>query len=232
MNKTGWIIFGGVTALVLGGLITWNYLANPPLDVSYIKTNEIIAPLDQNGSIADHTKGSKDGKILLVEYGDFQCPGCAGAYANVNQLSNEYKDSVTLIFRNFPLTSIHPNSKAAASAAEAAGMQGKYWEMHDIIYQQQSAWSNADPKKRLELFQQYAVQLKLDTDKFKADIESNAVAKKIRFDLAVGKKAGVSATPTFFLNGEKLDDKTANGIVQGDLTGIKEKLDSLKKKLP
>lgn len=227
MNKVGWIIFGVATVLLLGGLIAWNYIANPPIDVSNVNQNEVISASEQSGGIADHVKGSDAKKIIFVEYGDYQCPGCGSAYSYVNQVVDEYKDSVTFIFRNFPLTTIHPNARAAAAVAEAAGLQGKYWEMHDLIYKGQQDWSNADASKRVDLFQQYAEQLKLDINKFKTDLASSEVNKKIRYDQAIGKKAEVSETPTFFLNGEKLDAETAEGIVKGDLTKFKAKLDEL-----
>ncbi len=230
MNKVGWIIFAAVTALLLGGLIVWNYLSNPPINVSTIDTKTVIAASDQNGNIADHTKGSPKNTIILTEYGDYQCPGCGGAYPYVNQLVETNKENVTFVFRNLPLTSIHPNARAAASAAEAAGLQGKYWEMHDLIYEGQSSWSSADVSKRLDIFQQYAEQLGLDVEKFKADLGSDVVSQKIRFDQAVAKKDDATATPTFYLNGEKLDDETSQGIVKGDLSKAQAKIDELIKK--
>lgn len=227
MNKIGWIIFSVVVILLLGGLVTWTRITNPPIDVSSIDNNSVIAASSQNGNIADHTKGSTENKILLVEYGDYQCPSCKGAHPNVNALMEEYAEDVTLVFRNFPLTAANPNARAAAAVAEAAGLQGKFWEMHDILYENQSAWSSLDATQRTDAFTSYAETLELDIAKFNADIADKPVTQKINFDLAIGKKAGVAATPTFFLNGEELDSDTAGGIVQGDLTKIKEQLDAL-----
>jgi protein-disulfide isomerase len=229
MNKTGWIIFSAVVVVLLGGLVVWTRVTNPPLDVSGVQNNSIIAASEQNGEIADHVTGSDAEKILLIEYGDYQCPSCGGAYPNVKTLLEDYGSDVTLVFRNFPLTSIHPNALAAASAAEAAGLQGKYWEMHDKLYQNQSEWSNLDTSKRTVMFKSYASSLGLDIDKFESDLAGKQVSQKITFDTAVGKSVNVNATPTFFLNGEKLDDETSSGIVQGDLTKIKAKFDALVK---
>ena len=142
---------------------------------------------------------------------------------------DEYGDRVGLVFRNFPLATIHPNARAASATAEAAGLQGKYWEMHDLLYERQGDWSNQDATKRTETFNQYAEEVGLDIEKFKTDVASANVGKKISFDQALGKREGVSATPTFYLNGEKLDEETSSGIVQGDLTKIKAKLDELLK---
>ena len=229
MNRTGWIIFAAAVVLLLGGLVAWARIANPPLDVSGVNNNSILSATADSGNIADHVKGKADSKVILVEYGDFQCPSCAGAHPNVNTLMEEYKDDITFVFRNFPLTSIHPNARAAASAAEAAGLQGKYWEMYDQLYENQNDWSTANTDQRTNIFNGYATGLALDMEKFAADYASAEVAKKISFDLAVGKAAGASATPTFYLNGEKLDDAASSAIVQGNLDDIKAKIDALLK---
>lgn len=227
MNKTGWIIFSVVVVLLLGGLVTWTRITNPPIDLSGIDNNSVIAGSSQNGNIGDHTTGSDSNKILLVEYGDYQCPGCEGAYLNVKTLMEEYGSDVTLVFRNFPLTAIHPNARAAAAVAEAAGLQGKFWEIHDLLYDNQGDWDSLDATKRTDVFNGYARSLELDMDKFSTDIAGKEVGQKINFDLALGKSVKVSSTPTFFLNGEQLDEATTTGIIQGDLSSIKEKLDAL-----
>ena len=227
MNKIGWIIFSAIVVLILGGLIVWTRMANPPIDLSGVENNSVIAASEQNGNIGDHVTGKTDSDIRIVEFGDFQCPSCGGAAPNVNTLMDEYGDRVALVFRNFPLTTIHPNARAASATAEAAGLQGKYWEMHDLLYERQGDWSNQDATKRTETFNQYAEEVGLDIEKFKTDVASANVGKKISFDQALGKREGVSATPTFYLNGEKLDEETSSGIVQGDLTKIKAKLDEL-----
>lgn len=230
MNKIGWIIFSVVVVLVLGGLVAWTRIANPPIDLTGVENNSVVAASDQNGNIADHTKGSENNKILLIEYGDYQCPSCGDAYPNVNTLMEEYGDDVTLVFRNFPLTAIHPNARAAAAVAEAAGLQGKFWEMHDKLYVSQNDWSGLDASKRTTVFNSYAQDLGLDMDKFNADVAGKEAGQKINFDMALGKSVDVAATPTFFLNGKKLDDATSSAIVQGDLTAIKAQLDELIKK--
>ncbi len=227
MNKVGWIIFSAAVVLLLGSLVVWTRITNPPIDLTGIENNSIVAASEQNGNIADHTKGSDANKILLVEYGDYQCPSCGGAHPNLNTLMEEYGENITFVFRNFPLTSIHPNARAAGAVAEAAGLQGKFWEMHDKLYETQSDWSSLDATKRTDMFNGYAEGLSLDMSKFTADIAAANVNDKINFDMALGKSVKVSATPSFFLNGEKVDDTTSSGIVQGDLTAIKAKLDAL-----
>lgn len=227
MNKVGWIIFSAAVVLLLGGLIVWTRLSNPSVDVSNINNNSILAATADSGNIADHVEGNRDGKVMIVEYGDFQCPSCGGAYPNIKTLMAEYGDRVGLVFRNFPLTSIHPNAKVAAAAAEAAGLQGKYWEMHDLLYTNQNSWKDLGTGQRTDAFVGFANQLNLDATKFTSDLSNADITKKINFDMELGKANSVSATPTFFVNGEKLDDATAGGIVQGDLKAIREKLDTL-----
>jgi protein-disulfide isomerase len=227
MNKVGWIIFSVVVVGLLASLIIWTRLTNPTVDVSGINSNVALSATEASGTIADHAKGKTDSKVILVEYGDFQCPSCGGAYPNVKTLMEEYGDRITLIFRNFPLTSIHPNARAAAAAAESAGLQNKFWEMHDLLYANQDSWSSLDTTKRTDAFVAFANQLGLDTNKFKENLSSSNINKKISFDMALGKEKGATATPTFFLNGEKLEETTADGIVRGDLAPIRAKLDKL-----
>jgi protein-disulfide isomerase len=229
MNRTGWIIFSVIVVLVLGGLVAWTRIANPPIDLSGVENNSIVAASEQNGNIADHVTGSDAKKVLFIEYGDYQCPSCGGAYPHLNTILEEYGEDITFVFRNFPLTSMHPNARAAAAVAEAAGLQGKYWEMHDMLYEKQNDWSGLDASQRTSVFNGYASSLGLDMAKFETDIASKNVNQKISFDLALGKSVDTSATPTFFLNGEKLDDSTASGIVQGNLDALRAKLDALVK---
>jgi len=225
MGKVAWIIFGSVIVVVFGGLIIYSRTVNPAIDVSSIDTNTVITASDQNGNIADHTFGKTDSKVVLVEYGDFQCPSCGGAHPQIKSVTEDYKDKVSFIFRNFPLTSLHPNAKAAASAVEAAGLQGKYWDMHNLIFESQSEWGTLSGTQRTDQFSSYAQQLGLDQDKFVKDLASSSVTKKITFDQALGKKIGVSATPTFYLNGEKLSDDISSAIVQGSTTELTKLID-------
>ena len=227
MNKTAWIIFSVVVVGLLAGLVIWTRTTNPTINVANINNNSIVAASADNGNIAEHVTAKADSKVILVEYGDYQCPSCGGAYPNVKTLLDEYGDRIAFVFRNFPLTSIHPNARAAAAAAESAGLQGKYWEMHDLLYANQSSWENLDATKRTDAFIAFASQLGLDTAKFKTDLSNSDVNKKIAFDIALGKANNASATPTFYLNGNKLDEATAGGIVQGNLTAVKAQIDKL-----
>ncbi len=190
--------------VVLGGLI---YLSNRNrINVDAVDTNTILSASEQSGNISDHVFGKADSKVVLMEYGDFQCPGCGGAHPTVQKLTEKYKDQIAFVFRNFPISSKHPNARAAAAAVEAAGLQGKYWEMHNMMYDNQSSWENLGTDQRGTFFVDYAKQLHLDEAKFKTDMESAGVSQKINFDQALGKKAGADATPTFILDGKKLQE--------------------------
>ncbi len=144
--------------------------------------------------------GVKDSKVTLVEFGDYQCPACGAAEPIISRIVSEYKDKIRFVFRNFPLPS-HRNAKVAARAAEAAGDQGKYWEMSEKLYQNQNEWSDkTDPRT---IFIGYAESLGLKVEQFRADLDSDKYNDKIERDYNDGIDLGVSSTPTFFFNGEK-----------------------------
>ena len=220
MSNVKWIIFGAVIVLILGGLVVYSRMSNPSTDVSNVDANSIIAASDQNGQIGDHVFGNPNAKVVFIEYGDFQCPSCGAAYAQVKAATEAYKDDVAFIFRNFPLTTIHPNARVAAATAEAAGLQGKYWEMHDTLYEGQTDWQSLSGDKRTNVFAGYAKSIGLDEAKFKTDLASPLVNTRISFDQAIGKKINVDSTPTFYLNGEKLSANDSSQIVQGSTTTL------------
>lgn len=226
MSKAAWIIFGSVIVLIIGALVVYSRLNNPSIDVSSLNSASAIAASEQNGQIADHTIGKTDSKVVLIEYGDFQCPSCGGAHPQIKELAEEYKDRILFIFRNFPLTTIHPNARAAAAAVEAAGLEGKYWEMHNLIFENQSAWNTLVGQARTDKFTEYAISLGLDQATFTKNLAANTVNKKISFDQALGKKVNVDATPTFFIGANKVSSETASAVVQGDATKLKALLDA------
>lgn len=158
-------------------------------------------------------------KVTFVEFGDFQCPACGAAEPTVEQLLKDYKGKINFVYREFPLD-VHQNSHIAAEAAEAAGAQGKFFEMHDLLFKTQKDWEN-DPNP-IDTYVQYAKDLKLDTDRFKKEVTAKKYESKIQADIKDGFALGVNATPTFFINNVKQD----GGI---DYTTYKDKFDSLLK---
>ncbi len=151
---------------------------------------------------ADWARGNTTNpKLSLIEYGDFQCPACGQYEPIMEQLTKDYGDRVEFVFRNFPLYQIHQDAMISAQAAEAAGLQGKYWQMHDVLYQNQATWSLAPADVVVsKYFNGYATQLGLSVAKFDADIESSVVKSKIQHDLDTGNAAQIDHTPTFFIN--------------------------------
>lgn len=150
-------------------------------------------------SVNDHIEGNLNAAIELVEYGDYQCPHCGRAYPIVKRMQKELGDKLKFVFRNFPLAKIHPEATMAAIATEAAALQGKYWEMHDIIFENQEDLDMAS------LFE-YARECGLNMEKFEKDMASPALAEKVEADFESGIRSGVNATPTFFTNGEKYNN--------------------------
>lgn len=207
MTSKGWIIFASLCVTILGGMI---FVAQKDkTDVSSVDVSKLQPATEQNGNIADHVQGNADSKVVLIEYGDFQCPGCASAAPVIKGLVEKYKDNIAFVFRNYPLYQMHPNAFSSSSAAEAAGLQGKYWEMYDKLYENQSSWVSLSGTVRTDYYLSLASQLGLDIETFKADLESEAIKQKIDFDSALGKKVEIAGTPSYFMNGKNVGDQYA-----------------------
>jgi protein-disulfide isomerase len=144
----------------------------------------------------DHIQGNKNAAIALVEYGDYQCPHCGHAYPIIKSIQRKFGDKLKFVFRNFPLSEIHPNALNAAVAAEAAAAQDKCWEMHDIIFENQQHLKDVDLIK-------YAAKIGLNIEQFEADFEKPEFLEKVEADFESGIRSGVNGTPSFFINGEK-----------------------------
>jgi protein-disulfide isomerase len=156
------------------------------------------ATLTQSVSDQDHVEGSADAPLTLVEYGDYQCPYCGAAYPVVKRLQKKLGKKLRFVFRNFPLTQAHPYALIAAEAAEAAALQGKFWEMHDLLFEQQTF---LEP----EMIPLWAKRIGLDLRKFENDIREGVVEDRIKEDRQSGIRSGVNGTPTFYMNGIRYD---------------------------
>ena len=154
----------------------------------------LAVPVDER----DHVLGPASAEVTLVEYGDFECPYTRRARPVVRRLGQDFADRLLFVFRNFPLTRIHPHAQAAAEAAEAAGSQGRYWEIHDLLLENQRHLEDED-------LRHYAEQLGLDPERFDRDLAQHAHARRVREDLRGGLESGVRGTPTFFVNGLRHD---------------------------
>lgn len=158
---------------------------------------------NSTASGSNYTKGPENASVTVVEYADFQCPACRSYFPITQQLVDKYGDRVKFQFRHFPLVQIHQNAMIAHRAAEAAGRQGKFWEMHDLLYSRQTAWQ--DSKNATAIMEDYAAELGLNMDQFKADFASESVNDTIQADIKAGQALGANSTPTFIINGKKID---------------------------
>jgi protein-disulfide isomerase len=188
-----WIILILVIAVIgFGGMKFWKWINTPTVP----QTDLLV--LNEN----DHIKGNPDAATTLIEYADYECPACAVYAGYVNQLDEELGENFKLVFRNLPLVSIHKNAIPAAKAAEAADAQGKFWDMHNKLFEAQSEWeSESNPMNK---FVDYANDLGLDIEKFQTDYDSSQVQDKVNADLLNANQLRLNSTPTFFLDGTKI----------------------------
>jgi protein-disulfide isomerase len=155
----------------------------------------LILPVSEE---RDHIRGSSTAPVTLVEYGDYECPFCGQAYYVVKELERRAGNLMRFVFRNFPLTTIHPHAERAAEAAEAAGAQGRFWEMRDCLYENQQALEDED-------LLEYATRVGLDIPRLVRDLREDRYLDRIREDFSSGVRSGVNGTPTFFINGMRHD---------------------------
>lgn len=178
----------------------------------------VIAPDVHNGNIGDHVKKDKDGTytgepVYIFEYADFQCPGCAALNPRVNQVVDELDGKLAIVYRNH-LLSYHQNGTAAASAAEAAGLQGYWKEYADKLFTGQSDWEYKSGSERTEIFEKYFIEVtggKGDLEKFRKDVASDEVSKKISFDMGIGKRMEIEGTPAFYIDGQLIPWSSKEG---------------------
>ncbi|MDP3964184.1 MAG: thioredoxin domain-containing protein [bacterium] len=181
-------------AIVVGGFV-WAVVNSNPAENT---------PLADTVVDTDWTKGNQDASVVLVEYSDLQCPACASYEPMIKQVIENFSEDVLFVYRHFPLKSIHPNAEEAGWAAEAAGQQDAFWEMHDILFNRQTAWSALSNPK--DTFIDYAKELGLNAEQFDTDYESDTARDKVNSDYQSGVRSSVQGTPTFFINGETISN--------------------------
>lgn len=195
MSKQFWAVIAAIVVILVGVSIATNHKSNG----SGSKSN--------SNAVTHHVEGKSTTGVTLVEYGDYQCPYCQVYSSTVKQVVADYGDKISFQFVNFPLTSLHQNAFAAARAAEAANKQGKFWEYHDLLYQ------NNDPNGRTgwvasnqptTYFDQFAKDLGLNVKQFDTDMASEATNDAVNADMAKGNKLGIDGTPTFYVDGKKV----------------------------
>ncbi len=194
MNTKSVIVFVVATIVVLVGVVglLWQFGGT---------TASTTKPIADVAGQMLHKQG--DGPVVVTEFSDFQCPACQAVHEPLKQLLAKYSGKVTFVYRYFPLTNIHKNAMLSAQAAEAAGRQGKFWEMGDLLFSKQTEWEGiADPHAT---FIQYAASLGLDQAKFAADLDSSNVKDAVTTDLTAATKYNLQGTPTIFVNGVQTD---------------------------
>jgi protein-disulfide isomerase len=176
-----------------------NGTATPASNSAPAQTAQRVTP--QPGAPNPYTRGMQTARVTVEEFSDFQCPACGALEPGLRRVMKDYEDRAHFIFRNFPLQ-MHKYAFLASRAAEAAGLQGKFWEMHDLLYDNQKEWSDSmEPRVQ---FDSYATRLGLDVQRFKTDMERQDLAERIKSDLLRGNSVGVKGTPTVYLNGREL----------------------------
>ncbi|MGC2353845.1 MAG: thioredoxin domain-containing protein [Candidatus Udaeobacter sp.] len=197
------VIVAGVALAALGGAAML-YRAKRPQLHAIPASNSVVGKSDAESM---HIRGNPDAPVTLEEFGDFQCPPC-GTFATFSvALLKEYDSRLRIVFRNFPL-SAHEHAREAALAAEAAGLQGRFWEMYDVLYREQVFWSYA-PNAR-QLFESYAGTIGLNLDQFRKDVDGEKAKERVDSDRARGDSLGVKVTPTMFINNQPLEPKDKN----------------------
>ena len=198
MSKQFWVVIAAIVVIFVGVFALTGNKSNTASNSS------------SGGTLTQHIEGNGKDGVTLVEYGDYECPYCEAYYPTVKQIAAEFNDQIYFQFRNFPLTSIHPNAFAGARAAEAANLQDKFWQMHDMLYEPTNwqVWStSSDPTP---YFWQYAAALGLNVNQFKTDFAGSKVNDLVQADMNEGNKLGVNGTPTFFLDGKQV--QVANDV--------------------
>ncbi|HMI54633.1 MAG TPA: DsbA family protein [Gemmatimonadaceae bacterium] len=159
-----------------------------------MQSAQLVIPVSDR----DHSIGPSSAPVTLVEYGDFECPYCRRAHPIVQRVRRSMDDRVRFVFRHFPLSEAHPHAQRAAEAAEAAAAQGRFWEMHDILFNNQDALEDED-------LVMYAARIGIDAQRVARELAAGAYEKKVREDFRGGIRSGVNGTPTFFINGSRYD---------------------------
>ncbi len=196
MKAARWLGIAAIVAAVLGGLMFIAEQQDGGMKQPNPTSNEVTA--------IDHVKGNPDAAVTVIEYADFQCPACRSYAPVVHELTEAYGDRVQFVYRHFPLKTLHPNAVAAARASEAAHLQGKFWEMNAALFASQDEWTSlANPT---DAFAELAREFGLDEAKFRTDMNSKEVRQRVEADYGSGVSARITGTPTFFINGKKLEE--------------------------
>lgn len=190
--RNPWVIIGLLTVILISGAVLYS--------------TSMSASYNEGVEIKTHIKGNPEASVTIVEYSDFQCPACAQFAPIIDAMMMDYGDQIRFEYKHFPLMQIHPNAEAAARAAEAAGQQDKFFEYHDVLFENQREWGAAAIPGAF--FTKYAEELNLDLDMFKRHQRSSILQQNVRDQFAEARELGLTGTPSIFLNGEKMNFQT------------------------
>ena len=216
------IIIGAVLVLAFGAAVVL-YKSMKPTTVTSTTGPNANTPAATPGADPPRATGGANAPVTIEEFGDFECPPCGLLHPELVKIEKEFGDKLRIVFREYPLAQLHKYAYDAARAAEAAGMQNKFWEMHDLLYEKKDEWSLApDPRT---LFVDYAQVLGLDGERFSRDMVGDLASMRVALDMRRGKSLGVLGTPTLFINGRKMDpaEMTADGLRLAINNALKEK---------
>ena len=201
-----------ILIVLVGGFLLFRYLktpqaqTDPPVGTSSPNASPVAsAKTDRNaepGADPPHMHGNPNAAVLLEEFGDFECPPCGALHPILKTMETEFGDKLTIVFREYPLVPAHPHALNAARAAEAAGLQGKCWEMHHMLYDNQETWHSAFDVR--PIFEGYAGKIGLDVNQYNRDLSGEIVERRIFLDGKRGHSLGVTGTPTVFMNGREV----------------------------
>ena len=195
-----------IFAILLAALVTARYLRQtartPNPSTGSRSQPQIPSGPARLGADPPHTLGNPDAPVMLEEFADFECPACASAHASLKQMKSTFGPRIVIVYRQYPMANLHPHAELAARASEAAGLQGKFWEMHDLLFENQSTWHEV--KNAAPIFEQYAERIGLDLSRYRQDLNGQTVQQRIALDRERAQWIGVNGTPTVFLNGREV----------------------------
>ncbi len=210
-------ILTAILVVVVGGLIGLFVLTNQGSDTSQTQV------VDEKTLINENTHKEGSGSVQLVEFGDYQCPSCGAAHPYLEKIMEDYEGKVTFHFRNFPLANIHPNALAAANAAEEAAALGKFWQMHDLLYEKQQEWGTLPRDPAIAKFADYATTIGVDPVKIREAATNQTHKEAIDKDRADGTTLAVDSTPTFYVDGRKVEASGEQGLRDAIDSALKAK---------
>ncbi len=213
IKKNMWVI--GFVVIILGAFGTMALASrHTTLPSGYAVAQDTV-----NFTITDqdHAEGPANAKATLIEFADFQCPACGAYFPFLERLHTDFPNDLRIVYRYFPLRQIHFQAQNAAQVAEAAGLQGKFWEMYTELYTNQQKWVNSAGKSA---FDEYAKNIGLNMDQYNADVDSRKVKDRIDLDLKNGNDIGINGTPTFYLNGKKMENPQSYEAFKAEITKV------------